>query len=78
MFFKNFLTELQSSKLRRRLSQIFVAFPENLIYILRTVMGVRVREREGEKNEKCIEVWTSSRITEKLADDINKVKFHMI
>ena len=35
-------------------------------------------EKEGEKNEKCIEVWTSSRITEKLADDINKVKFHMI
>ena len=78
MFFKNFLTELQSSKLRRRLSQIFVAFPENLNFILGTVMGVRVREREGEKNEKCIEVWTSSRITEKLADDINKVKFHMI
>ena len=57
--------------------QILVAFPENLNFILGTEMGVRVRER-GRKNEKCIEVWTSSRITEKLADDINKVKFHMI
>ena len=55
---------------------MFVAFPENLNFILGTEMGVRVRERG--KNEKCIEVWTSSRITEKLADDINKVKFHMI
>ena len=64
------------SKKSEKLHQIFVAFLENLNFILGTEMGVRVRERG--KNEKCIEVWTSSRITEKLADDINKVKFHMI
>ena len=43
------MTELSNVKTKRKIIQIFVAFPENLNFILGTEMGVRVREREGKK-----------------------------
>ena len=73
------MTELSNVKTKRKIKPKFCGLPRKLELYTGNCDGCESeREREGEKNEKCIEVWTSSRITEKLADDINKVKFHMI
>ena len=72
-----FLTELSNVKTKRKIKPNFCGLLRKLYLYTGNCDGCE-SEREGGKNEKCIEVWTSSRITEKLADDINKVKFHMI
>ena len=78
MFFKFFFDRTSTVKTKKKIKPNFCGLPRKLELYTGNCDGCESeRERRG-KNEKCIEVWTSSRITEKLADDINKVKFHMI